>query len=236
MFIINKQRFLVAEGAKKWAKTHGFSVQEDNLESYLVTDNAKRLWMDYCTRVIHANIEENHDTVGAICLDKNGSVAAGVSSGGIALKHPGRVGEAAIYGAGCWSQNATVNFPAVACSITGTGEQLIKYLMGYECAKKIYDIEYADEAIISLFTQFLKQENSLSKQLPINNQRYGGLIALKHIQNTNSIEFIYGYTTNSMGLAYCTNTISPKPIISYLPNQDNAGSTFNVCNLRLSLS
>lgn len=41
--------------------------------------------------------EENNsaclDTVGAVVVDREGNVAAAVSSGGLAMKHPGRVGQ-----------------------------------------------------------------------------------------------------------------------------------------------
>ena len=40
------------------------------------------------------------DTVGAIVLDIYGNLASAVSSGGILLKHPGRVGHASFFGCG----------------------------------------------------------------------------------------------------------------------------------------
>ena len=34
------------------------------------------------------------DTVGAVCMDRNGQLCAGASSGGVAYKVPGRIGQA----------------------------------------------------------------------------------------------------------------------------------------------
>jgi taspase (threonine aspartase 1) len=42
------------------------------------------------------------DTVGAVCVDRWGRVAAGSSSGGIGMKFRGRVGPAALIGIGTW--------------------------------------------------------------------------------------------------------------------------------------
>jgi isoaspartyl peptidase/L-asparaginase-like protein (Ntn-hydrolase superfamily) len=42
------------------------------------------------------------DTVGCIVLDKFGNLATAISSGGILLKYPGRVGHSSMFGCGCY--------------------------------------------------------------------------------------------------------------------------------------
>ena len=59
------------------------------------------------------------DTVGAVALDRNGDLAAGVSTGGVFLKMPGRVGDSPIPGAGFYANECG------AAAATGVGEYII---------------------------------------------------------------------------------------------------------------
>ena len=60
------------------------------------------------------------DTVGVVVLDRAGNVASTVSSGGIALKQPGRVGQASCFGCGCWAQKPIkLGTSSTAVSTTG---------------------------------------------------------------------------------------------------------------------
>lgn len=61
------------------------------------------------------------ETVGAVALDRLGTVAAGASTGGIALMLPGRVGDSPLIGCGVYADDA-----AGAVSMTGLGESIIR--------------------------------------------------------------------------------------------------------------
>lgn len=70
------------------------------------------------------------ETVGAVALDRTGTVAAGASTGGIDLMLPGRVGDTPIIGCGVYADNESG-----AVSMTGLGEGIIRMAV----AKNICD-------------------------------------------------------------------------------------------------
>lgn len=91
---------------------------------------------DFCTKCDDEAPSSDRvmDTVGAISVDSEGNLAAGVSSGGIAMKARGRVGVAAVYGCGCWAccepSNPSV---VVGCSVSGAGEQMVRSFAAHQC-------------------------------------------------------------------------------------------------------
>jgi len=60
------------------------------------------------------------ETVGAVCLDASGGLAAATSTGGLHGQRPGRVGDSPLIGAGTWADRR------VAVSCTGEGEAFVR--------------------------------------------------------------------------------------------------------------
>jgi L-asparaginase / beta-aspartyl-peptidase len=60
------------------------------------------------------------ETVGAVCLDATGMLAAATSTGGLSGQRPGRVGDSPLIGAGTWADRN------VAVSCTGQGEAFVR--------------------------------------------------------------------------------------------------------------
>ncbi|CDH50762.1 threonine aspartase 1-like [Lichtheimia corymbifera JMRC:FSU:9682] len=198
---------LTGQGASDWAKHHGLYTDVN-----LIAEEAFDTYMKHMSMLC-----EVHDTVGAIGVDSEGHVAAGVSSGGISLKVPGRVGEAAVYGSGCWAQDATDESPGVACSTSGTGEQIMRTMITTKCAQRITQ----EDNIQSAVTTCLQKDFLDSPFLRMYDEKSVGMITLCRDKSSGRIEFWYAHVTESMGIGCMSSTAKkPKTFISRKSSND----------------
>jgi L-asparaginase/N4-(beta-N-acetylglucosaminyl)-L-asparaginase len=111
---------LVGDGAQKFALDQGF--EKTNLLTPEMNDNYAAWKASGASYAPHANWE-NHDTIGLIAIDINGDLAGACTTSGMAFKHPGRVGDSPIIGAGLFVDNEVG-----AATATGEGEAVMKTL------------------------------------------------------------------------------------------------------------
>jgi beta-aspartyl-peptidase (threonine type) len=112
------------------------------------------------TRLRDAAAAPDRATVGAICLDADGQLAAATSTGGIRNQPPGRVGDCPIFGAGTWADR----WAAVSC--TGDGEAFIRCAT----ARQVAALVAAGEGLEAAAERALGEVGEL--------QATGGLIAI----------------------------------------------------------
>ena len=105
-----REVLLVGEPAVALARRHGLGVCPPEA---LVTEEARARW--------RARREASGGTVGAVACDGRGHVAAATSTGGVAGKRRGRIGDSAVIGAGTYADDALG-----AGSATGPGEAIIR--------------------------------------------------------------------------------------------------------------
>jgi len=125
---------LVSEGAEAFAKGQGIAIMP---RDYFITEHRKkqleRIQNEQKQAPKPQSIRQKEQTtdlvgtVGAVALDRHGNLAAGTSTGGMANKKPGRVGDSPIIGAGTYANNATC-----AVSATGHGEYFIRAVVAHD--------------------------------------------------------------------------------------------------------
>jgi len=73
---------------------------------------------------------DGHDTVCILGHAPGGSVCAGVSTSGLFMKKPGRIGDSPVIGSGCYADSATG-----AAAATGVGEDIMKGCLSWEIVR-----------------------------------------------------------------------------------------------------
>ncbi len=160
--------FVVGEGAEKLAQAYKLERREPQTELRL------RYWKQLTNKLKNKEIESlpklrklisahpelfQMDTVGAVALDREGNTAAATSTGGFALKLPGRIGDTPLIGSGTYADNQ-----AGACSTTGIGEVAIRLVLAKYACDQMHSGQSAQLAAqnsITLVNQRLRMRNSM---------------------------------------------------------------------------
>lgn len=183
---------LAGKGASEFAKETG--LQMVKMEQ-LISKKASNTFNYYRNKI--NEFEQSNaielsplDTVGACAIDNDGNVASGCSSGGIVLKLSGRVGQAACYGAGCWSQRIN-NHSTCSCT-TGNGEYLMKTLLAREICMNLIESDCPTTRLNQTFNEkFLKSPLLPSQEI------YGGCLVIDYNSETNRGDLLWAHTTVS---------------------------------------
>lgn len=133
---------LVSKGAQEFARSIGFPECDPQT---LVTE---RQWNRHLTR---SNPDDAGGTVGAVALDRHGTTAAATSTGGVAGKLPGRVGDGALIGSGTYADST---LGAVSC--TGHGEAIIRAVLArraLDYLKEADDPVYAAKVAVDMLVE-----------------------------------------------------------------------------------
>ena len=153
---------LVGEGARWFALEHGLdSVDVSGLPE------KKRAWTTR-DRDPQAG-ERGHDTITLLVLGEDGHIAGGSSTSGSGGKHPGRVGDSPILGAGLY-----VDDDVGAAGATGLGENIMRHCASFlivelmrqgrspqeACEEVIHRIAAADPRGYALSMHFIALDKS----------------------------------------------------------------------------
>lgn len=129
---------LVAEGALAFAREQGLP-ECDPAE--LITDRQLKRW----------KAPQRGNTVGAVALDRHGTIAAATSTGGSPGKLSGRVGDSALIGCGTYAESSLAG---VSC--TGDGEAIIRVVLArrvLEILKALDNPEHATRVAMDVLTE-----------------------------------------------------------------------------------
>lgn len=172
-------RFLAGQGAMQFARECGFR-ELDPCELLTERELAlyRRIRDDRDFQPIKA-FSGPSDTVGAVALDHDGNLACATSTGGTPRKHPGRVGDSPIVGAGGYADNEFG-----AASATGYGESILRVLLCRTACDNLNGASAMDAAGLAV------------NRLLDRGKGYGGVIMI-------SRDGEYGYAHNTPRMAFC---------------------------------
>lgn len=139
-----RNSFLAGEGACEFAREQGLEFRD------MLTRNAKERYEQICKdpeSMRNLEAYEGHDTVCIIGRSQQGTMACGVSTSGLFMKHAGRVGDSPVIGSGFYADSLVGSAAA-----TGVGEEIMKGCLSFSIVEKMrngMDVQTACTTVLS---------------------------------------------------------------------------------------
>lgn len=142
---------LAGAGAVRYAERNGFAFGN------MLTEESNRRYLKERQKVTDSELleaYEGHDTV-CVIGRLEGVMACGVSTSGLFLKHPGRVGDSPLIGSGLYA-----DAEAGSAAATGVGEDIMKGCLSFSIVERMrngMDVQSACETAMSDHVSRLKR-------------------------------------------------------------------------------
>ena len=194
--------FLCAEGAERYALEHGFE-QRDNL-----TEEALEMYRKEVDQRKKLSAYDGHDTVCFLTKDEKGSVCAAVSTSGLFMKDPGRIGDSPLCGSGYYADSEIG-----AAAATGLGEEIIKGSLSFAAVAYMeagMDAQSAAEKALRSLEAKLIAKNGKAEAMSLivlgKDGSYG-------VSTNVDFPFVYASDRNELRL-YLARSVDHKTVIS----------------------
>lgn len=161
--------FIIGGSAEKLAETFGLERRDPK------TKLREKYWKELRDKVAQEDLSHlpklsrllkshpnlfSFDTVGAVAVDKDGSLAAATSTGGRSMKIPGRIGDSPLIGCGNYADNE-----GAACSATGIGEIAVRLVLAKSTCDLVRGGQTPQQATVSSIKEVNRRIGSAFNQM-----------------------------------------------------------------------
>ena len=144
---------LAGRGAEQFAIARGLPLRD------MLTERARRRWLEALDTEKTAAPYAGHDTVCVIGLDGAGRMVVGTSTSGLFMKEPGRVGDSPVSGSGFYCD---ARYGAAAA--TGLGEDVMRGCLSYEVVSRMRHGATAQQACEEALRDFVGRKREMGEE------------------------------------------------------------------------